>query len=128
MLLPCQYVTTTYTFTYDSQSRPIKKREQNNKGLDRVEAYEYNENGLLLKLTKLNIKSNLKSVTTYFYNESNYLIKTETKGKSNSFKIEDHTTFINDNKGNWLTKKIFRDNELKYYFERIISYKLKNEE
>ncbi len=113
-----QYVTTTFSYTYDKQSRLTKKREQNNAGLDRTETYLYNQNELLVKLKKSNAKSNSRSETTYFYDEHNYLIKTETKGKN----FNDYTVYTNDRNGNWLKKEIFRDNNLRFYFERIIIY------
>jgi hypothetical protein len=115
-----QYVTTTFAYVYDSQSRLIKKREKNNSGLDRTEAYKYLENGLLTKRSNVNIKSNLRSSTIYYYDERNYLTKTETKGKN----INDYTVYENDKNGNWLKKEMFRDNKLKYYFERVIIYNL----
>ncbi len=122
------YVTTTFTYIYDNQSRQTKKREQNSAGLDRTETYSYNKNGLLVKLNNSNAKSNSRSETICFYDENNYLIRTETKGQNKNYKIEEQTNYTNDIKGNWLKREIFRDNELKYYFERTISYKSKKEE
>ncbi len=86
------------TITYNEDNKPVKIETADSNGeIIRIKTLQYTDFGKLAELS--NTLVDISSIkTTFYYNDMNYLVKTETaNGNNEVLQLE---TFKNDNRGN----------------------------